>query len=392
MAPLAPAQRRRGLHRAQQQDAHPRAQREHGTGKRWQVRYRDAEGKQRKENFEKRAAADARAAEVETELNRGEYIDPKAGKVTLQDFATDWLASRTTDPASIAVERRHLDLHILSTLGPRELRALRPSAVQAWLGGLRRAGVSDNYATAIHNTLASVLNAAVDDDKIRKNPCHAASVKPPRKVLPKVEAWTLDRVAAVIGALDGRYASMAVVGAGIGLRQGEIFGLAVEDVDFLRGVVHVNRQVKLFGSRAVFALPKGGKTRTVPLPPKVGAALAAHLKAYPAHAVTLPWRTLDGKPVTHRLFFTTAERYLPHDRNHFNARVWKPALAAAGVIPEPVREPGKKPRYQAAERMGCTRFGITTPPCCSTRGSRSRPCPNTSGIRIPDSRCACTRT
>ncbi|MFC4608809.1 tyrosine-type recombinase/integrase [Streptomyces maoxianensis] len=325
---------------------------DHGQGKRWQVRYRDTSGQQRKENFEKKTAADARAAEVETELNRGDYIDRKAGKVTLREYAKDWLASRTSNPSSVDVERRHLELHILPVLGARELAALRPSTVRAWLGGLQKTVQSDNYVVAIHGTLSSVLNAAVDDEKIRKNPCHANSVRPPKKVRKKIQPWPLERVAAVIDGLDGRYASMVILGAGAGLRQGEIFGLAVEDVDFLRGVVRVDRQIKLFGCKPVFSLPKGDKTREVPLSPKLAAALAAHLKAYPPHEVTLPWRTLDGKPVTHRLFFTTAARHRPHIRSVFNTDVWKPALSAAGVIPPPVREKGKKPKYAAAEDDG----------------------------------------
>lgn len=44
--------------------------------------------------------------------------------------------------------------------------------------------------------------------------------------------------------------------AGWGLRQGEVFGLAVDDVEFLRGVMHVRRQVKRLGGRQVFPPPK----------------------------------------------------------------------------------------------------------------------------------------
>ncbi|MFE5190489.1 hypothetical protein [Streptomyces sp. NPDC056628] len=61
-------------------------------------------------------------------------------------------------------------------------------------------------------------------------------------------------------ALPDVYREMVSLGAGCGLRQGEIFGLAVEDVDFLGGVVRVTRQVKLIrGVQAVFGPPKGGK-------------------------------------------------------------------------------------------------------------------------------------
>ena len=50
-------------------------------------------------------------------------------------------------------------------------------------------------------------------------------------------------------------------------------------------------------NRQVFALPKGRKTRTVPLPESVKDELAAHLTRYPAKRVSLPWETIDGDPV-----------------------------------------------------------------------------------------------
>jgi hypothetical protein len=53
---------------------------------------------------------------------------------------------------------------------------------------------------------------------------------------------------------------------------------------FLRGVVHVRRQVRIVANRLVFAPPKTGKTRDVPLPESVALRLAAHLEAWPAVA------------------------------------------------------------------------------------------------------------
>ncbi|MGW3656791.1 hypothetical protein ACWD6R_14340 [Streptomyces sp. NPDC005151] len=53
--------------------------------------------------------------------------------------------------------------------------------------------------------------------------------------------------------------------------------MAVEDVDFLDSIVHVVRQVKLLRNRPVFAPPKGGKERDVPLPESIAFALAGHL-------------------------------------------------------------------------------------------------------------------
>jgi integrase len=140
----------------------------------------------------------------------------------------------------------------------------------------------------------------------------------------------VDQVTAVTAALPDRYQILVTLAAGCGLRQGEAFGLGVDDIDFLRGAIHVRRQVKLIHSRQVFAPPKGGKERDVPLPEKVALALAAHLQANPVVKVTLPWREPEGRTETAGLVVTTRER-TALARTYFNRHVWKPALDAAGV-------------------------------------------------------------
>ncbi len=44
---------------------------DHGQGDRWQVRWRDYSGRQRKENFAKRSEADARDTTVKASLRAG---------------------------------------------------------------------------------------------------------------------------------------------------------------------------------------------------------------------------------------------------------------------------------------------------------------------------------
>jgi integrase len=88
--------------------------------------------------------------------------------------------------------------------------------------------------------------------------------------------------------LNPRFRVTVDMAAGIGLRQGECLGLAVEDVDFLRGVVHVRRQVKTIRYKHMFALPKYDKTRDVPLSEPVKLALAEHIRRFPPKEITLP--------------------------------------------------------------------------------------------------------
>ena len=70
--------------------------------------------------------------------------------------------------------------------------------------------------------------------------------------------------------------------AGSGLRQGELFGLTVDRVDFLRREIRIDRQLIMGGkSRNTFAAPKTKKSvRTIPVAQDVVDSLAAHLAEY----------------------------------------------------------------------------------------------------------------
>lgn len=178
--------------------------------------------------------------------------------------------------------------------------------------------LAPSYVRAIFTNLSAVFNAVVDDGLIASNPCRASSVKPPPLAKRKVEPWSVEQVGAVIDELPERYRTIGVVAAGCGLRQGEAFGLRVRDVDFLRRQVHVEQQVKIVAAKVTIGSPKGGKTRTVPLPDTVAAELAEHLRRHPAEGDDLVFASREHKPL---------------DRNHFNPYVWKKALEAAGVEP-----------------------------------------------------------
>ncbi len=123
---------------------------------------------------------------------------------------------------------------------------------------------------------------------------------------------------------------MVDLAGGCGMRQGEVLGLAVGDVDFAAGVVHVVRQVKLIAGRKVFALPKGGKARTVPLLESVARSLEHHIAQQPPTGASLPWRSVDGSPVTASVLFRNIEGRAVN-RVDFTCAVRRPALDAFGV-------------------------------------------------------------
>jgi integrase len=175
------------------------------------------------------------------------------------------------------------------------------------------------------------MDAAVADSLIPRNPCKNAVVKAPRVVKRKLVPWTRERVATVKAELPERYRAMVDACAGLGLRQGEAFGLSLGEVDWLKRAVHVRVQIRLHMTvHPVYAPPKGGKDRHVPLPAQVSLPLAAQLEQFPAVAVTLPWLEPGGKPHTEELIFT-GDKGGALNRAAFNTKIWGPARRRAGV-------------------------------------------------------------
>ncbi|MBB4907260.1 tyrosine-type recombinase/integrase [Actinophytocola algeriensis] len=304
----------------------------YGVGDRYKVRYVDHSGRERSKTFPDRQKkqADDYLREVEGELRRGTYIDPSAGKITFEEYATRWLRSQSFDESTRESTGLRLRLHVFPAIGPRNLDAIRPSDVRELLRALQEKGLAASYRQVIFIHMQTIFNAAIDDERIRKNPCNASSVQKPQIPARKVVLWPAERVHAVREAMNPRYRLTVVLGAGLGLRQGEAFGLAVDDVDFDDETVHVVRQVKLVGGKPCFGPPKGGKTRDVPLPQSVAAAIRAHIETYPPVAITLPWQKPGGEPTTVRLIVTSREHSAAW-RPVYNQWTWIPALKKAGV-------------------------------------------------------------
>ena len=304
--------------------------------------------------------------------SRGTYLDVDAGRIPFRAYAEGWLASRTFSPLTYEATELRLRLHVFPTLGHLELRQIKPSTIQKLLRSMEMA---ETYRRVIFSNVSAIFSAAVDDDMIAKNPCKASSVTRPATSRRKVVPWPSEWVSSMHDALPPQYRIAVTLGSGLGLRQGEVFGLAVEDIDFLRGVVEVRRQVKVFGgNRLVFGLPKGDKTRTVPLPESVATELSGHLATYPRRSVTLPWGTPQADKKSAQDSSSPHESALPSTATTSTHGFGSPA----------------KLMWASSNRVttACTPYAIGTPPCSWTPANRFVLCPSTSATATPASPCA----
>lgn len=321
----------------------------HGTGLRYRARYVGPDGTEKSKSFRDKELRLAKQwlAHIEADMSRGQYVDPRASRTTFRQYAERWVQTHTGEINSREAAERRLRLHAYPHIGSRPLGSFKPEHIRAWIAALEATVPAESHRRIIVGTVSAALSAAVDDGLLSKNPCRARTVQLPKAGKPRVIPWTTEQVFRVRAALPRRYQAAVDAGAGCGLRQGEIFGLAIDELDFEGGWLAVSHQLKRIRGKYVFALPKGGKIRDVPLPKAVAAVLRAHSKEYQPIDVTLPWRTPDGPLVTKRLIFSGVEG------NHvrvsvFNDHHWKPALAGAGIIPE--AKPGE--RYASAREHG----------------------------------------
>ncbi|MFF0341779.1 tyrosine-type recombinase/integrase [Kribbella sp. NPDC004875] len=105
------------------------------------------------------------------------------------------------------------------------------------------------------------------------------------------------------------------------------------------------------GKTFVFALLKNDKERFVPMAPALAKVVKGHLERFGATSISLPWEQVDGDVQEHDLIFSWP------DGRHLTARlhdelVWKPALAAVGVIPPPYKDSRGRRRFKTDRTTG----------------------------------------
>jgi integrase len=306
----------------------------YGVGHRYRVRYIGVNGREASKSFPDRAKKDAEAflITVEADKLRGAYVDPAAGRIKFRIYAEEWVRTRAMDESSREATERRVRLHLLPYFGDMQLSAIKPAHVREWDQSLKDV-LAVSTRSVVFTHLGSILGAAVDDRRIAANPCSAKSVTKPRPIPRKVVPWTPDQVSAIRDALPARYKVTVDIGGGCGMRQGEIFGISPEDIDFEGGWINVVRQVKKVRSRLVFGLPKNDKPRRIPLPDSVAEALRAHMTNRPPLTITLPWEApASSERVTVPLVLYT-DRKNALDRSNFDTKIWRPAITAAGLTP-----------------------------------------------------------
>ena len=291
---------------------------------RFQVRYRNSTGRMvpGPGTFATKGDAQRWLATAEADQIRGTFVDQRGLRLTFDEWAEEWLATKPGQrAATLARDRAAIRTHFSPAIGQLGLPAVTPGHIRSIVVAMQAAGLSPKSVRTYVGTLQAIFGAAVDSDLLARSPVRPrtlglAPVRRPER--PTLTAAELLRLAA---AMPPRYRVLVLLAGTVGLRWGEAIGLRVGDIDFLRRRLSVRQTVEEVSGhvRVVAATKSEAGKRTFALPAFLVDELAAHIAAH-----------RPGAGPDDLVFLGPKGGLL---RRSFEARVLKPAVKEA-ALPE----------------------------------------------------------
>ncbi len=170
--------------------------------------------------FETKAEARTWLSEVETEIRRGRWIDPSAGRVFFGQYVDDWLDHRyDIRPRTRELYRSLIKRHLKPTFERvplTDITDITTATVRRWHASIAKQ--QPTTAAKAYRLLRAVLMTATADGLIVANPCvikGAGHERAPERRIPSLET-----VHAIADAIGGRYRALVYTAALAGLRAG----------------------------------------------------------------------------------------------------------------------------------------------------------------------------
>lgn len=195
----------------------------------------------------------------------------------------------------------------------RNTRSLTKEDVEELIASRTAFGVHPRQVIKLRTRLSQVMNAAIDWGYLATSPCAGRIRSLPRMPDSSFRPLLDDEVQAVIEATPDWWRPAVMTCLASGLRQGELFGLQVNDVDLEASTITVRGQLQ---DGQIQRTKTSAGMRTVPIPEIVASVLREHIARLPDMDVPLLFPTQRGCPVS---------------KSNWCRRVWRPTVVASGV-------------------------------------------------------------
>lgn len=286
----------------------------------WQATIRHPSGKRYSKSDPIKKVVRVWAADQEAKIRRGEFIDPRAGNITLDEWWKKWFATKRLEVATVDAYLSRWRNHIQPEFGPWPLSTIQSWDVEAWVTKMVKKGVGAPTVAESLSLLGQMMQSAVLPHKIiTSDP--TALVEPP-EVEPHVDRFlSREEADQLLEQFTGQNRLFVEMLLYCGLRFQEAAGLRRFRVDLMRKRVWI---VKVQPRKGGEKKPKTkAGTRQIPLTDELVVKLSQHIPA-PDEALvfTAPdaGQKRKGKLVGDAIAYTNWRR-----------RVWLPAVKKAGL-------------------------------------------------------------
>ena len=249
----------------------------------WRVRYRGPDGRQRARTFTRRRDAEAYEDELNQQLRRGDWIDPRRGQVLLSSVWDEYERVGTGHlRATTRQNYRAAWRNIAPHFGTWPVNRIEHADVAEWVRKLSETKGPETVRAA-HRVLCLVLDYAIQARRLTLNP--ARGVRLPRRPPARERILTVEEVQGLADRL-GRDGDLVLAMAYLGLRWSELAALKVSDVDLVRRRVRVVERATEVGGKMDVSAPKSrASKRHVAIPALLEASLRSRLSGKPHDAL-----------------------------------------------------------------------------------------------------------
>lgn len=285
-------------------------------GKPYRARYWAPDGKQKSRSFAKKTDAQLWLRNELGKLDSGEWLDPKAGAVTVREWSETWLHGLTgKKPKTLSGYESILRSRLLPKFGDHQLRQVTPAGVRSWMAEMAAEGLSPASIRQQRQVLHAMLEVGVADGVLGRNP--TAHVKAPSVSRRRQLFLTAEQLARLADACEERQEGAGVLVRFLGysgLRWGEAVALRRSAINLDRRRVRVKESATEVGGKLEWGTPKTHEARSVILPAFLCTRLASHV---------------DGMSPNDLVF--RASRGGPLRSSNFRRDVWTAACEESGM-------------------------------------------------------------
>ena len=233
----------------------------------------DANGKRRVKRLVRKTKQLAIKALVDLQVEHRQKTLTLRSNETVTQFAERWLTTvvplRGLKPSTLSNYQQMVHYYILPTLGGRRLSDLKSQHVLSLVNSLKECGLSTNTIRRARSILHNMLETAVEEDLLSKNPVVRTSfIKKSVDEISRVQkSYSTQEVSRALEILRGsQYEGPFRLMVSLGMRIGEVIALRWEQVDFVGNQLWVTRTeahiAKLLGDDSLSVERVEGTTKS----------------------------------------------------------------------------------------------------------------------------------